>query len=116
MNRPIGARLFIDENPLALEYGGHFPRLEIAYETWGRLSQRRDNAILIVPAFSGHSHAAAHDGDPSPGWWEGMIGPKLAFDTDKYFVVCSSSIRGGRRKSRQGEEKLDVLARTGVGA
>ncbi|MEM8997035.1 MAG: homoserine O-acetyltransferase [Acidobacteriota bacterium] len=90
MNRPIGARLFIDENPLELEYGGHFPRLEIAYETWGRLSQRRDNAILVAPAFSGHSHAAAHDGDPSPGWWEGMIGPKLAFDTDKYFVICSS--------------------------
>lgn len=91
---PIGARSFVDETPLPLEFGGVLPRLEIAYETWGRLARRQDNAILICPAFSGHSHAQSHEGDPSPGWWEGMIGPGRAFDTDRYFVICSSLIGG----------------------
>ena len=109
MNRPIGARLYQDETPLDLEFGGHLSRLDIAYETWGRLSQRRDNVILVIPAFSGHSHAAAHDGDPSPGWWEGMIGPGLAFDTDEFFVICSSLLgasfgtTGPRSLEREGK-------------
>lgn len=94
MAAPIGARFFVDENPLELEFGGVLPRLEIAYETWGRLSRRKDNAILLCPAFSGHSHAQSHDGDPSPGWWEGMVGPGRAYDTERFFVVCSSLIGG----------------------
>ena len=95
MNRTLlGAQLFVDESGLDLEYGGRLPRLEVAYETWGRLSGTKDNAILICPAFSGHSHAASHPGDPSPGWWEGMIGPGRAFDTDRYFVVCPSLLGG----------------------
>lgn len=94
MTLPLGARLFADETPLELEYGGRLPRLEVAYETWGRLGARKDNAILICPAFSGHSHAAAHDDDPSPGWWQGMIGPGLAIDTDRFFVICPSLLGG----------------------
>ncbi|MCG8462378.1 MAG: homoserine O-acetyltransferase [Holophagales bacterium] len=90
----IGARVFADDTPLELELGGRLPRIEVAYETWGRLSGSRDNAILICPAFSGHSHASSHDGDPSPGWWEGMIGPGRAFDTNRFFVVCSSLLGG----------------------
>lgn len=91
---PIGAQSFVDPNPLPLEMGGALPGLEIVYESWGRLSRRKDNVILICPAFSGHSHAQSHDGDPSPGWWEGMIGPGRAFDTDRYFVLCTSLIGG----------------------
>ncbi len=94
MPAPIGARTFVDETPLALEYGGVLPRLEVAYETWGQLSRLKDNAVLICPAFSGHSHAQSHAGDPSPGWWEGLIGPGRAFDTERYFVVCTSLIGG----------------------
>ena len=94
MTLPLGARLFEDETPLDLEFGGRLPRLEVAYETWGRLSGRRDNAILICPAFSGHSHAASHERDPSAGWWEGLVGPGRAIDTDRFFVVCSSLIGG----------------------
>lgn len=94
MTLPLGAELFVDASPLDLEYGGHLPRLEVAYETWGRLSNRRDNAILICPAFSGHSHVASHSGDPSPGWWEGIVGPGKAIDTDRFFVVCTSLIGG----------------------
>ncbi|MEM6792574.1 MAG: homoserine O-acetyltransferase [Acidobacteriota bacterium] len=115
MNRPIGARLFRDDRPLELEFGGQLARLEVAYETWGRLSHRRDNAILIVPAFSGHSHAASHDGDPSPGWWEGMIGPRLAFDTDRYFVICPSALGAsfgstGPQSHRPSEEESSPRA------
>lgn len=91
---PIGAQFLHDDRPLELEQGGSLPRLDVAYETWGRLSGSRDNAILVCPAFSGHSHAASHEGDPSPGWWEGMIGPGKAFDTDRYFVICPSLLGG----------------------
>lgn len=91
---PIGAHTFADDRGLDLEYGGRLPQLEIAYESWGRLSGSRDNAILVCPAFSGHSHAASHEGDPSPGWWEGMIGPGRAFDTDRFFVICPSLLGG----------------------
>ncbi|MEM9592882.1 MAG: homoserine O-acetyltransferase [Acidobacteriota bacterium] len=94
MSLPIGARLFVDEKPLPLEFGGELPRLEVAYETWGHLSRAKDNAILVCPSFSGHSHACSHEGDPSPGWWEGMIGPRLALDTERYFVVCASLLGG----------------------
>lgn len=105
MTVPIGAHGFVDANPLELELGGVLPRLEIAYETWGRLSRRKDNAILICPAFSGHSHAQSHDGDPSPGWWEGMIGPGRAYDTDRYYVICSSLI--GASYGSTGPRSLD---------
>lgn len=105
MTAPIGAHAYGDSNPLELEFGGVLPRLEIAYETWGRLSRRKDNAILICPAFSGHSHAQSHEGDPSPGWWEGMIGPGRAYDTDRYYVICTSLI--GASYGSTGPRSLD---------
>lgn len=92
MSQPLGADLFIDKEPLDLEYGGSLPRLEIAYETWGRLGPRNENAVLICPAFSGHCHASSSERDPSPGWWEGMIGPGRALDTDRFFIICTSLV------------------------
>ncbi|RMH23412.1 MAG: homoserine O-acetyltransferase [Acidobacteria bacterium] len=94
MHKPPAATLWIDERPFELEFGAVLPRLEIAYETWGRLSAARDNAILICPAFSSHAHAQSSPRDPSPGWWEGMIGPGCAFDTERFFVVCASLLGG----------------------
>ncbi|MDA8017789.1 MAG: homoserine O-acetyltransferase [Thermoanaerobaculia bacterium] len=94
MTAPIGAKRFQDDSGLEVEFGGRLPQLEIAYETWGQLSRQKDNAILLCPAFSGHSHANSHEGDPSPGWWEGMVGSGLAFDTEDYFVVCASLLGG----------------------
>jgi len=85
------------------EYRGSFvleseAKLEgfvLAYETYGRLNDERDNAILICHALSGDSHAAGwYGGDKKPGWWEDMIGPGKAFDTDKYFIICSNVIGG----------------------
>ncbi len=85
---------FVLERGIALEMGGVLPRVDVVYETWGTMSPDRDNVILICPAFSAHSHANSSSRDPSPGWWEGMIGPGKAFDTDRFFMVCSSLIGG----------------------
>lgn len=94
MPRPTGAHWIEDDTPFALEYGGVLPRIEIAYETWGELAGSRDNVILVCPAFSAHCHANSSPRDPSPGWWEGMIGPGKAFDTNHYFVICPSLLGG----------------------
>lgn len=93
-SRRRGALRLVDSSPLSLEYGGEVPHLEIDYETWGRLSPARDNAILICPSFSSHSHARSHQENREPGWWEDMIGPGKALDTSRFFVICSSLLGG----------------------
>ena len=61
----------------------------LAYETYGALNRDRTNAILVTHALSGDAHAAGfHEGDSAPGWWDVMIGPGKAFDTDRYFIIC----------------------------
>ncbi|MGA9048354.1 MAG: homoserine O-acetyltransferase [Dehalococcoidia bacterium] len=80
---------------LALESGEKLGPLKLAYETYGNLNAGRTNAILVFHALSGDAHAAGyHEGDDSPGWWDGMIGPGKAFDTNKYFIICSNVIGG----------------------
>ncbi|HTZ40832.1 MAG TPA: homoserine O-acetyltransferase [Syntrophales bacterium] len=82
-------------NELSLECGKTLGPVTLAYETYGRLNADRSNAILIVHALSGDAHAAGvHGGENNPGWWDDMIGPGKAFDTDRYFVVCSNVIGG----------------------
>ncbi len=83
------------DRPFKFESGGILPRIEIAYETYGRLSEHKDNAILIEHALSGDAHAAFyHEGDKKPGWWDCMVGSGKAFDTDRYFVICSNILGG----------------------
>ena len=84
------------DEPLLLESGRRFGPVTVRYETYGELDQTRSNAILILHAFSGDAHAAGrHDPeDRRPGWWDTMIGPGKAFDTDRYFVICSNVIGG----------------------
>jgi len=94
MTRTAGADLLVDRAPLELEFGAVLPEIVIEYETWGRLSPARDNAILVCPAFSAHSHASASPRDPRPGWWEGMIGPGRAFDTERFFMICPALLGG----------------------
>jgi homoserine O-acetyltransferase len=81
---------------LALEGGGLLPEVTVAYETWGTPNAQRSNAVLVLHALTGDSHAAgpAGPGHPTPGWWEGMIGPGAAIDTDRYFVVCPNVLGG----------------------
>ncbi len=95
-----------EEDALPLECGRSLRSVEIQYETYGVLSERGDNAILILHALSGDAHAAGYHPAESPdspsaqpargkpGWWSSMIGPGKAFDTDKYFIVCSNVLGG----------------------
>jgi homoserine O-acetyltransferase/O-succinyltransferase len=79
-------------SPFAMKRGGALHGAHVAYETWGHLSDARDNAVLILTGLSPSAHAAANDTDPSPGWWEGMLGPGKAIDTSRWFVICMNSL------------------------
>ena len=80
---------------LTLESGEKLEPITLAYETYGKLNQKKSNAILVLHALSGDAHAAGlHKGDKRPGWWDTMIGPEKALDTEKYFVVCSNVLGG----------------------
>jgi len=80
---------------LPLESGKKLGPITLAYETYGQLNLEKSNAILVVHALSADAHAAGyHKGDQEPGWWDNMIGPGKAFDTDQYFVICSNVIGG----------------------
>jgi homoserine O-acetyltransferase len=81
---------------LTLEAGGRLPEVAVAYETWGRLDARAANAVLVLHALSGDSHATgpAGPGHPTAGWWDPLIGPGAAIDTDRWFVVCPNVLGG----------------------
>jgi homoserine O-acetyltransferase len=89
-----GYQTFHSAEPFTCEWGGVLPGFSLAYETWGTLSPRRDNAILLHTGLSASSHAKSHPRNPSDGWWERFIGPGAPLDTDRYFVVCSNLLGG----------------------
>ncbi|MCB9627380.1 MAG: homoserine O-acetyltransferase [Sandaracinaceae bacterium] len=70
--------------------------VQVAYETYGELNAARDNAVLLCHAMSGDSHVARHHPEDSPGWWERLVGPGRAIDTDHFFVICSNVLGGCR--------------------
>jgi homoserine O-acetyltransferase len=83
------------EEGLPLSSGVTLGPIQVAYETYGQLNRKRDNAILVCHALSGGAHAAGwHAGDRKPGWWDIMIGPGKGIDTDRYFVICSNVLGG----------------------
>ena len=80
---------------LVLSSGKKLGPITLAYETYGKLDKTNSNVILIEQTFSSDAHAAGfHKGDERPGWWDNMIGPGKAFDTNKYFVICTNAIGG----------------------
>lgn len=84
----------IQENIL-LESGKELKNVQVAYETYGKLNESCDNAILLLHALTGDAHAAGyHEGDSKPGWWDTLVGSGKSFDTDKYFVICSNMLGG----------------------
>jgi len=87
---------YYEFDELVLDSGEKLAPVRIAYETYGKLNKKKDNAILICHALSGDSHAAGkHSGsDENTGWWDNVIGPGKAFDTNRYFVICSNVIGG----------------------
>ena len=85
---PPGTRYVDLPSPFPMKRGGALHGARLAYETWGTLDTKRGNAILILPGLSPDAHAASNEADSSPGWWEAMLGPGKAIDTDRWFVVC----------------------------
>ena len=85
-NHDPGERQFIKIGDIELESGDLLPDVTIAYQSWGELNQRGDNAILINHALTGWSDV--------PAWWPQMVGPGLPFDTNKYFIICPNVIGG----------------------
>ncbi|MEI6295199.1 MAG: homoserine O-acetyltransferase [Actinomycetes bacterium] len=81
-----GARQFIKIGDLTLESGEVLPDITIAYQTWGELNADRNNAILVNHALTGWSDV--------PGWWPSIVGPGLALDSNKYFIICPNVIGG----------------------
>lgn len=83
---------FAEDESFRLESGAALGPVTLAYESYGRLNAERSNAILICHALSGGAHAAGYlsPDDAQPGWWDDCIGPAKAFDTDRYFVICSN--------------------------
>ena len=79
-----------------LELGGTLPRIDVAYETCGRVSPARDNVVFVCHALTGDAHVAGlRPGETEPsGWWEGMVGSGRAIDTDRYQVVCANVLGG----------------------
>ncbi len=83
---------FAEDEPFVLESGATLSPVTLAYETYGRLDAARANAVLILHALSGSAHAAGLDENGRVGWWDDCIGPGKAFDTDRFFIICSNVI------------------------
>lgn len=80
--------------PLVLESGEVLGSAEVAWESYGVLNQERSNAMLICHALTGNAHAAGIDEAGIVGWWDALIGPGRAIDTDRWFVLCSNVLGG----------------------
>ena len=89
---PPGTRFLQLEHALPMKRGGALQRARIAYETWGTRNASGDNSILILTGLSPDAHAASNADDPSPGWWDAMVGPGKPIDTDRWHVVCVNTL------------------------
>lgn len=92
-------------SPFRMRRGGALHDAVIAFETWGELSERRDNAVLILTGMSPSAHAASQPQDPMPGWWEDIVGPGKPIDTERWFVICVNSL--GSCRGSTGPASLD---------
>ncbi len=92
----VQTKFYTIEEKIQFESGVEFGPITVAYETYGTLNENKDNAILVIHALTGDAHAAGYhsENDKKPGWWDDLIGPGKAFDTNKYFVICSNILGG----------------------
>ncbi len=92
---PVGARQFHELGTLPLENGAELP-VTLAYETWGTLNADKSNAVLVLHALTGDSHVVGPTGNghATGGWWETIVGPGRAIDTDRWFVVAPNILGG----------------------
>ena len=107
---PAGARRFASVGDVALERGGVVPDVVLAYETWGEPTG--DNAVLVLHALTGDSHVAgpAGEGHPTPGWWDALVGPGKAVDTDRFFVVAANMLGGCQGSTGPATRRADGRA------
>ncbi len=91
-----GDRHFAGLGPLELESGARLPHVRLAYESWGELNADASNAVMVCHALTGDSHLAGRPGPghPTAGWWGGVVGPGLAIDTDRWFVIAPNMLGG----------------------
>ena len=93
----VKTKTFAIKDDLKLSSGKVLSNVELAYETYGDLNSAKSNAILVCHALTGDAHAAGKytkSKEEKPGWWNMVIGPGKALDTDKYFVICSNVLGG----------------------
>ncbi len=91
----VNTQYYSPSHDLILKGGEKLKNITIAYETYGKLNKEKSNAIMVCHALSGDAHAAGwHEGDRKPGWWDIIIGPGKALDTNKYFIICSNVLGG----------------------
>ena len=77
---------------MKMKRGGSLSNPVLAYETWGKLSKSKDNVVVILTGLSASSHVASNSSDSNPGWWEGIVGPDKAIDTNKFYIICVNSL------------------------
>ena len=93
---PVGDRLFADVGEVTTEDGDLIPSVRVAYETWGTLNESGTNAVYVCHALTGDAHVTGPSGpgQATAGWWEALVGPGRAIDTDEWFVVCANVLGG----------------------
>lgn len=110
-----GRRTLRIERPVVLRSGATLDHIDVAYETWGVLSSEGTNVVLVCHALSGDSHVAADPGVPGDrGWWDDVVGPGKAIDTDRYHVICSNVLGGCSGTTGPGSERPDGQGRYGL--
>lgn len=102
---PVATRFIDLPTSFPMKRGGALYEGRIAYETFGRLNARRDNAVLLLTGLSVDAHPASHAQDPSLGWWEAMLGPGKPIDTNRWHVICVNSL--GSCKGSTGPASVD---------
>ncbi|MEZ5524061.1 MAG: homoserine O-acetyltransferase [Pseudomonadales bacterium] len=90
--REDGSFEFTSHDDFIFETGESINPLLLVYETYGTLNTDKSNAVIVHHALSTSSHLASHEKKPEPGWWEEMVGPGRALDTDRYFIICVNNL------------------------
>lgn len=92
MTLAAGSRITSIDGRFRMHRGGCLQSPSVAYETWGELSAKKDNAILLFTGLSPSAHAASSPENPASGWWEDMIGAGLPLDSEQHFIICINSL------------------------
>jgi homoserine O-acetyltransferase/O-succinyltransferase len=89
---PDGSFVYRSNSPFSLASGEALGALELVFETWGELNADKSNVVLIHHALSVGAHVTSSANNSAEGWWQDMVGPGKAIDTDRYFVICINNL------------------------